>query len=448
MADDDGKRFELDLPVHDEPGYPLAPVGGRRAPSPPPPRERLDKQKVAAARYWAAERYPYLATALFATRVVEAPGAKGLAVDPRWRLYADPQVVNPWSVEELGSVLVHHVGHLLRDHAGRAHDLAIDLAHDHKAEEDWVTAADAELNDDLAPSGLRMPGEPVTPEALGFEAGRLAEEYFLALRERRGGEGQGESDTPRPSGDCGSGADGRPREWDEPGGDGDGKAMSKDAANLLRCKVASEVLQQCRRGQGHIPLGLERWARELLEPKLDWRRVLAAEIRRGVHRVAGQVDYTYQRRSRRSGAVADVLLPGLYQPQPEVAIVCDTSGSMGSEQLAEVLAEVDGILKAGGSTRNHVTVLSVDAVVHGTQKVSDAKQVRLLGGGGTDMGEGLRAAMALRPRPSLAIVLTDGQTPWPDRKPRELDVVVALIGGLVTTGPPWARTVVVEDATA
>ena len=38
--------------------------------------------------------------------------------------------------------------------------------------------------------------------------------------------------------------------------------------------------------------------------------------------------------------------------------------------------------------------------------------IRLEGGGGTDMGAGLDAAAALRPRPDLIIVLTDGFTPW------------------------------------
>jgi hypothetical protein len=33
---------------------------------------------------------------------------------------------------------------------------------------------------------------------------------------------------------------------------------------------------------------------------------------------------------------------------------------------------------------------------------------------GTDMGEGINAAVALRPQPSVVVVLTDGRTPWPD----------------------------------
>src|SRR5207248_1369945 len=82
----------------------------------------------------------YLATALFASPVVEANGIGTVAVDRHWRLYVDPGVANHWTVQELGSTLVHHAGHLLRDHADRAHAFGVEQ----KATEAWVKAADAE----------------------------------------------------------------------------------------------------------------------------------------------------------------------------------------------------------------------------------------------------------------------------------------------------------------
>ena len=70
--------------------------------------EHVDRQHLAAARLWAATRFPYLATALFASPVVERPGIGTVAVDQEWRLYVDPAVANRWSVPQLGSTLVHH----------------------------------------------------------------------------------------------------------------------------------------------------------------------------------------------------------------------------------------------------------------------------------------------------------------------------------------------------
>jgi predicted metal-dependent peptidase len=96
-----------------------------------------------------------------------------------------------------------------------------------------------------------------------------------------------------------------------------------------------------------------------------------------------------------------------------------------------------------------VPVLAVDTEVHAARRVSRAAQVALAGGGGTDMGAGIEAATALRPRPSVVVVLTDGYTPWPERPPRGVRVVVGLLrDGPAVPGyppPPWARTVEIED---
>jgi hypothetical protein len=66
------------------------------------------------------------------------------------------------------------------------------------------------------------------------------------------------------------------------------------------------------------------------------------------------------------------------------------------------------------------------------------------------MGAGIAAAAALKPRPSVVIVLTDGFTPWPDRPPRGVRVVVGLLAEDSMPGgwppPAWARTVVIDAA--
>jgi predicted metal-dependent peptidase len=106
-------------------------------------------------------------------------------------------------------------------------------------------------------------------------------------------------------------------------------------------------------------------------------------------------------------------------------------------------------------------VLSCDYDVQSIQRVRRASQIELLGGGGTDMGEGIAQAAALRPRPSIIIVLTDGMTPWPDEAPPGIRVVVGLIeeaggrlGGWRRWGygafepPAWARVVRISDVVA
>ena len=77
-------------------------------------------QGLAAARLWATDRFPYLATGLFGAEVVAAPGSGTVSVDESWRMRADPDLTAGWTAAQLGSVLVHHVCHLLRTHAERA----------------------------------------------------------------------------------------------------------------------------------------------------------------------------------------------------------------------------------------------------------------------------------------------------------------------------------------
>ena len=395
---------------------------------PQPAVEGLDHAKLAAARLWAAHRYPYLASALFASPIVEADGSGAVTVDERWRIRADPEVVAGWDVGQLGSQLVHHCSHLLRDHAARARALAVGderrLA--------WVDAADAEINDDL-PADMLPPGPVVLPETLGAEPGRFAEEYFRQVP------------APAPSGnDCGSGAHGLAcacERADERSGASPLGGVSATEGELLRRRVASDVLA-VGRGQGDVPAGLLRWAAILAGASVDWRSELAAELRQGIAATAGAVDYSYSRPSRRSAAVGDVVLPALRRPQPEIAVVCDTSASVSSEMLGAALAEIDGVTAAVG--RRGVRVVACDTAVGDVRRVTAATQLELVGGGGTDMGAGLAAAAALTPRPQVVVVLTDGYTPWPDEPPPALRVVVGLMGQTTADPPGWARAVRID----
>jgi predicted metal-dependent peptidase len=387
---------------------------------------------LTAARLWAAARFPYLASGIFGAQVIAAPGSGTVAVDESWRLRADPDLAAEWTPAQLGSVLVHHVCHLLRAHADRARAVGI------RPEDgrEWVRAADAEINDDLVPAGLELPGHPVLPEHLGAEPGQLAEQYFRAALEGRG-EGPG-----GPGTDCGSGADGFPREGDGrdgPEGPEGPHGLPRWQADLLRRLVAQECVRQGKEA-GTVPAGLLRWAEETLAPKVNWRTVLAAELRRAVADTAGAADYSYRRPSRRAAAAGDVVLPALRRPVPEVAVVCDTSGSMTEDLLAMALAEVEGLLRSLGVARQ-VRVLACDAAAAPAQRVTSARQVELVGGGGTDMGAGIAAASALRPRPAITVVLTDGYTPWPQVAPKGMRVVIALLGDAAPEAPGWARTV-------
>lgn len=390
-----------------------------------------EARKLAAARLWATARMPYLASAVFACAFALEPESGTIAIDRSWQIHADPDVVAQLDVEQLGRLILHLTAHLIRDHAGRAQRLGV--AEDN-ARARWNRCADAEINDDLAVDDLVPDPAPDLPDRLGCKPGRLAERYYDEAR-----------DGPR-HWDCGAGADGCERP-----GDGAGQIDPRQGA-LLRLGVAAEIQRHHGREPGTVAGGWLRWAESVLPSRIDWRRVLAAEVRSAVAAVAGKVDYSYRRPSRRAHLSPDVILPTLVRPIPEVAIVCDTSGSMHEGLLARALAEVEGVLVRAGLRQGRVRVLAVDAAVQAVRRVSRAAQVDLAGGGGTDMGEGIAAAAGLRPRPSVIIVLTDGFTPWPQEPPRGIRVIVGLLreGAFAPhwQPPAWARTVVIEESGA
>jgi predicted metal-dependent peptidase len=385
---------------------------------------------LAAGRLWAASRFPYLANGLFGAQVIAQRDIGTVAVDDGWRMHADPALTAQWTPAQLGSVLVHHVCHLLRTHGERAQgaDVPDDQARS------WVRCCDAEINDDLVPAGLDLPGEPTLPADLGQPPGLLAEQYFAATR-RPGAALSNKEDTGGWRLDCGSGADGRPRPWDGSGG----PRLAPWQARLLARQVAQDCVRHAK-AAGNVPGGLLRWADQVLKPAVDWRRALAAELRRAVADTMGAVDYSYRRPSRRASVAGPVVLPALRRPVPEVAVVCDTSGSMSEDLLAMALAEVEGLLRAVGVARK-LRVLACDTAVGPARRVTSARQVELVGGGGTDMGAGIEAAAALRPRPAITVVLTDGYTPWPDGPPRGMRVVIGLLGDDAPGAPGWARAV-------
>lgn len=386
--------------------------------------------EIQAARLKLVKTHPYLASALWAMVPVAKPGLQTMAVDMFWRLYFDPEVVNRWSVEEIAGVLYHEVQHLLRNHPERLKN------------EDRILgniAKDAEINDDLLTEGILLPGTPVTPQGLGLPENLLAEEYYEKLLEKRQHPGSQSnfSDIPSPGmGRCGSCATGTPEPWeDAPPNQGD-PGISPAEAELIRREVARQILNHSR-SQGNVPDYWKRWAEEKLQPKVNWRKQLASSIRYAIADMAGASDYSYKKPSRRQRA--DIVLPSLRQPVPNIAVVVDTSGSISDQMLAEALAEVKGILKALGY-REGIQVLSVDSAVHTCQKVYKAEQVKLAGGGGTNMGAGIKRIEKLKPRPQVCVVITDGYTPWPDNKPAGMKVIVVLTDSSGSS-PDWAKTV-------
>jgi predicted metal-dependent peptidase len=159
----------------------------------------------------------------------------------------------------------------------------------------------------------------------------------------------------------------------------------------------------------------ESWLRTidaLLQPRLPWRQLLARYMMS-----LARDDYSFQRVSRRDG---DALLPRLASGEVDLCIVLDTSGSIGSEELAQFAAEIDALK---GQIRARVTL-------HACDERLDARgpwiyqaweplvvPERISGGGGTSFVPAFEWITAARLHPDLMLYFTDADGEFPASAP-------------------------------
>jgi predicted metal-dependent peptidase len=384
--------------------------------------------RIMAAKIIAQARWPYLSTLLFSLRIVETVDLPTLAVDAGWRMYYNPEFVLEQTPEVLATMVLHEAMHCVSKHSERFKALGRhDSSHD-----TWNLAGDANINEILDQS--KMPwGEfkPVRYETLaqyGVEIGMTTETTFFTMVSYF----ENNPAKDRERSDCGSVTGGTSRGYEIPQSNADNPSIKGDQQDVIRDRVAQDVLKHAReKGVGSIPGELLRWANELLNPQIDWKRELAGLMRSSLATVLGRKDYTFARPSRRQSSMAErdpeFILPAMRKPAPPtIAIVIDTSGSVDQKEITEFLSEVGGIATANGIAQG-VTVIPCDSQVGEIQKIrsiSAITEIKLNGGGGTDLRVGISAAEELKPVPKIVIVLTDGYSPWPETIDSQIEKLI------------------------
>lgn len=441
------------------------------------PLTRQQSEHVQAWTALALERMPYMATMLFSLRFVDAPGLGTFAVDVAHRCYIDFDAVASRGSAYCGQALLHECSHLFADHATFAADMGVDRA----MRQVWNVAADAAINDDLRDGGCEMfdnanPYGHVLPSTLGEPDHRTPHHYFRALRtlldnmdtQRGLGAGDvgahGEPDNigqEEGSAGCGSGSGGAPVYCELDEGDdlaGAAPPATTGERERIRVSVAVSIRDAAEKARGTVPGGLVENADLILTPaQVPWQQVLARMLRGAVRSRAGTTSESYQRRNRRrhdarvltsDGHGRRVVLPALMDPVPRVHVVRDTSGSMLEADLSAVTSEIVGIARRLRVRGDDLVIADCDAVVHDTRRYQRPSGLAEVSGrGGTDMRTGIERALRARPRPSVIVVMTDGETPWPAQQTSRVPVVAAIVHPspehVVAKVPDWIRTVVV-----
>jgi predicted metal-dependent peptidase len=181
------------------------------------------------------------------------------------------------------------------------------------------------------------------------------------------------------------------------------------------------------------------WADKIINPPVDPKAALRAIVRSSCDYGPGVGDYSFRRPSRRD--YGDFLVSGSVQPIPRMAIVVDTSGSMGQKDLALALGLIGRIIQSF-RLRDGVTVMCGDEDVRNVQKTLNPRNLELVGGGGTSMSNCIYTACKAKPKPQVILVVTDGETDWPSKHPG-IPVVAAFTRPThcAPAPPPWIKTI-------
>jgi predicted metal-dependent peptidase len=407
------------------------------------------------ARLRASYQRAYFAPALFNLVPVKTDLIASMAVDAYWRLYYNESWLATHTVEENAALLIHEVGHLVRDHEARKKSAA---AMDARL---WNTAADCEINDDLVAEGLPLPDDPPQPGKFGLPTGETAELYYKKLSEpkaaskderdpstprqaqsrpeqSRGATGSGSSRAESRR-DCGSGAHGDRRPWELPPDEessGGTPGVDPVKAEMVRRDVAQRIMD-ISGVSGEVSLGWRRWAHGMMTPKVDYMAIIRRTVRIALREsTLGRSDRTYRKPHRRQACYGDFIMPSFYQPRPRPGFLIDTSSSMQNTQLSRAITELGALTRQLGYG-NEVIVACCDAAVHGVKKIFNPSQLQLYGGGGTDIARGLQWFADRKSDPiDLLIMVTDCQTQWPAETPPFPVVTIRVGDGLP---PPWGN---------
>lgn len=398
--------------------------------------EKLAELKTTASRILAETRMalqrqqPFIGSVSMSLDLVPTRDARNpTAATDGSSIYFDIAFLAELKPEQRMFTIAHEVWHNVMMHF---------IRQEGRDQQLWNIAADMEINAILEDDGLMPPQGVCRPDDNNWPHGLSAEEYYAMLLKKReadeklkqlgGGDGGSGQESQQDGGSSFSKQfdrhmyEGEELEPAKEGEDRYGKVgedsdfMPKPDAHKAEKirEAATSAAQEVERLRGELPGSLKRLVDKLLEPKVDWKDVLARFITRNMAN-----EPTWNRPNRRFAAEG-IYLPGHEGTQLNVAVVLDTSGStvVAAERfLTELNAIVDG------HPLYKLTVIHCDTQVQHVEEWSNecpldlsAPKYEFHGGGGTRLQPALDYVDVNGVEADVIVVLTDGLTEKFDAK--------------------------------
>lgn len=340
---------------------------------------------------------PFIAVVLMELLKIKETTDVNIAATDSEYIYINPDKFKEYSLPERVFIIAHEVLHAVYQHMERGKQYADrGIGPDFKkySHNKMNRAADYVINGTLANSKIgKMPIEGLHNPHI--DENDSADEVYCKLPD--------EPDNPNGPGSGQGGQDGGFDKHMPPSPN----APANNKATVQRA-LASAV--NTAKMQGNLPAGLARIAGEIIDPKEDWREIL----RDFLITTTGRDEPTWKRLNRRRLVTPPhVAYPGTQGLKcGKVAIVIDTSGSIGDAELKTFMGEVSGIME--DARPEECKVFWTDSEVAGIDEVDEDTDLTTLtpkGGGGTHMPAAFPAIEEEFPDGvSCMICLTDGHT--------------------------------------
>ena len=314
----------------------------------------LAEQIISKAIQEVVFKYNAYAPIISSFRIAYTNSIPTMGVDKYARLVVNPDFVVKQQ-NYMKGIIVHEVLHIFFGHTS---DTRSKLAYNDDAQHNKIAniAEDCAINqfileqlpeETINPSTLReMLG--ITDEYVYLDYNQSAEYYYDIVMKYM----KQDNENNMPMGGSDGGKGGQKLENANCSTD---VANSKDIQDELdkmgiehisQEEVNEKVLDMAERickSQGNGYGRLIDFAKEMMDPKVDWRPLLQATIRNAEKKVwTIHSRQTYKRVSRRSG---QILIPKRYGNKISVALSFDTSGSISQEMVNQFLAEIKSCMK-------------------------------------------------------------------------------------------------------
>lgn len=187
---------------------------------------------------------------------------------------------------------------------------------------------------------------------------------------------------------------------------------SSTSQNIARRNTKARIVEESKSraaGTGSASDFLKIAAALMDPPKVDWRTLFRRVIAKSYSSsIAGRSFASYKRVNRRSQG--SVIFPGMVDYQPSAMLGIDTSGSMGKSDYESLLSEIEGIMKNGMRSKDALRAFCVDTEIKGIELVKSVKDLKLTGGGGTEMAVAFKFVNSLpkKQQPDIFVLGTDG----------------------------------------